>query len=70
MTGFIDKSDKLVKSCVYEDYGSGFNEDGFCTVQKDGKLGYIDRNNNVIIPFAYDDAYGVDNALVSVMKDG
>ena len=27
---------------------------GYCAVQKNGKYGLIDKNNNVIIPFKYD----------------
>ena len=70
MTGFINKSGELVIPCIYESYSDGFSEDGLCAVQKDGKWGYIDRDNNIVIPFEYDGAYGADVGLASVIKDG
>jgi len=49
---------------VYEDAGS-FN-DGLAPVMKDGKWGYIDTDNNVVIPFIYDVAYGFSEGLAIV----
>lgn len=68
MIGFIDKRGELVIPCIYESANLSFSEDGICAVQKDGKWGYIDRDNNIVIPFEYDDAYGADAGLASVIK--
>lgn len=70
MFGFIDKTGTLVIPCAYDDFSTGFSEDGICAVAKDGKWGYIDRENNVVIPFEYDGAYGADGGMASVVKDG
>lgn len=70
LIGFIDKLGELVIPCMYEAFSDGFSKDGLCAVQKDGKWGYIDRDNNVVIPFEHDGAYGADAGLASVTKDG
>lgn len=68
--GFIDETGAQVIPCIYERAFSSFSEDGICPVQKDGKWGYIDRNNSVVIPFEYDYAYGAGAGMASVMKGG
>lgn len=69
MVGMIDKTGGLVIPCVYSSLGN-FSGDGLCPAEKDGQWGYIDRNNNVVIPFEYDDAYGADDGLAAVVKNG
>lgn len=70
MLGFMDQTGTMVIPCSYEVVQINFSEDGVCAVQKDGKWGYIDRDNNVVIPFEYDGAYGAGDGLAAVVKDG
>ncbi len=45
---------------------AGFFSDGLAAVKKDGKWGYIDQENNVVIPFVYD-AAGIFNEGYAVV---
>ena len=38
--------------------------------EKDGKCGAVDINNNVILPFEYDDISGIQNDTCMAVKDG
>ena len=41
------------------------------TVKKDGKYGYVDKNNVVVVNYIYDDATEQNNSgYVAVKKDG
>lgn len=50
----------------YEDAGQ-FSED-LAAVKKDGKWGYIDHDNNVVIPFQYELAYDFSEGYAVVAK--
>lgn len=67
-----DKPQRGVLTCTehiapqYED-AQTFSE-GLAAVKKDGKWGYIDEDNNVVIPFQYDYTWGFDEGYAVVAK--
>ena len=52
--GFIDKQGNEVITPKYKYAGLFASEDGWISVVKDNKLGFIDVDENVVIPFIYD----------------
>ena len=69
-----DVVNKSFLNCKYDSPGlfeaiSVFNE-GLINVKKSEKWGYIDINNNKIIPFAFDKAYPFHEGRACVMKNG
>ena len=50
----------------YDDLGN--YSEGLIWAEKDKKYGYIDINNNVVIPFIYDRAYDFSDGLAAVEK--
>jgi hypothetical protein len=71
--GFINKKGDLIIPLMYE-YVTSFSE-GLAAVKKDGKWGFIDGNNKVVIPFIYEVTYpnlyeGFVNGRASLKKDG
>lgn len=52
------------------DYASLYFTDGFAGVKKDTKFGVINKQNNIIIPFDYDDVDVLLENLFKVKKDG
>ena len=63
--GYIDHTGNIVIPCEYE---NAFNDnETFFSVQKDGKYGVIDKNNNVVVPLIFDDisAVGGDTAIAN-----
>ena len=70
--GFADKATgQIVIPPIYEiDYsGWSFNE-GLIPVKKDGKYGYINEHNQIVIPFNYDDAFEFSEGLAVVQRYG
>ena len=73
--GFIDKSGKLVIPVKYEvqqgmdggDYTSFSN--GFVTVFKNGKYGYMNKKQQVVVPHKYEYAFPFSDGVAVVMSD-
>ena len=55
--GFADTNGKLIIPPVYEDAHNTF-ADGLVGVKKDGKWGFVNKNNETVIPFIYKKAIG------------
>lgn len=62
--GVIDTDEKVIIPIEY-DFIVDYSEKKFCAC-KDGKWGYIDINNNVVIDFIFDDANSFSEGLASV----
>lgn len=70
--GFADKATgQIVIPPIYEiSYrGWSFNE-GLIPVKKDGKYGYINEHNQIVIPFTYDDAFAFSEGFAVVQRYG
>ena len=70
--GFADKATgQIVIPPIYEiDYsGWSFNE-GLIPVKKDGKYGYINEHNQIVIPFSYDKAFAFSEGFAVVQRYG
>ena len=70
--GFMDIESGYFSGCIYDDYYPWVTDDPLLYLVKNGKGGYVDRNNgNVIIPFAYDPNYCTpfSNGWACVTKD-
>mgnify|MGYP003494239541 FL=1 len=70
--GFADKATgQIVIPPIYEiDYsGWSFNE-GLIPVKKDGKYGYINEHNQIVIPFNYDYALAFSEGFAVVKRYG
>lgn len=70
--GFANKATgQIVIPPIYEiDYsGWSFNE-GLIPVKKDGKYGYINEHNQIVIPFNYDDAFEFSEGFAVVQRYG
>lgn len=59
--GFIDRSDKIVVPCIYENT-YGFTE-GLAAVKLKGKIGYIDVTGKMVVQPAFDDGYAFFEGL-------
>jgi len=79
--GFIDEAGNVVIPLDY--YGRVtvdgrerlvhfpfFSEGLTAVMNADGKFGYIDRHNNTVVPFCYDDARPFTCGLAAVKKNG
>ncbi|WP_317856327.1 WG repeat-containing protein [Chakrabartyella piscis] len=76
-TGFINTSNKLVVSAIYDSFAGAVDSDprftnGYCAVVKNGYWGYIDKTGKEVSDFIYTSAGNVSEgiALVSQMVDG
>ena len=73
LVSFDQDGKESTKSLVYthsRSYYNGFS-DGLCAVVKDGKYGFIDKGNKVVIPFIYEAADNFRNdEYAIVMKNG
>ena len=70
--GFAEKATgKIVIPPIYEINYSGwsFNE-GLIPVKKDGRYGYINEHNQIVIPFNYDDAFEFSEGFAVVQRYG
>ena len=67
--GFIDKSGNTAIPFAYDEYGTNFS-DGLAAVGRNGKMGYINAQNEVIIPFEYDTALSASDGICPVAKSG
>lgn len=69
--GFADKATgQIVIPPIYEtNLDWSFNE-GLIPVKKDGKFGFINEHNQIVIPFIYDDAYAFSEGFAVVERYG
>lgn len=70
--GFADKATgQIAIPLIYEiDYsGWSFNE-GLIPVKKDGKYGFINEHNKIVIPFSYDKAFEFSEGFAVVQRYG
>lgn len=70
--GIVNKyTGQIVIPCIYEIEYAGwtFNE-GVIPVKKDGKFGYINESNQIIIPFIYDKAGAFSEGFAVVQRYG
>lgn len=67
--GFVDGKGKEITPAVY-DFVTGF-ENGFSSVEGDGKWGFVNRKGELIIPLEFDNAYNFHlKDFAAVSKDG
>ncbi len=63
-------SDKQSYNKLIEyDFKSSFDSEGLWYVEKDKKCGFIDEENNIVIPIIYNDAHFFNEGLAAVKKD-
>lgn len=68
--GFAKKSTgEIIIPCIYEEVGYKFCE-GLVPVKKSGKYGYINEENEIVIPFVYDYASSFSEGFAIVQKFG
>lgn len=72
MWGFKNKEGKIMIPPGKYSFLNPIDEHGMILAQKDGKEGYIDITEKVLIPFIYDNVgvFSTDVELASVIKDG
>ncbi len=70
--GFYDiNKGKLVIPCAYDNCTYEFKLcEGLVALKKDGKAGFVNADNRVIIPFIYDDAYEFSEGFAVVERYG
>ena len=69
--GFIDMSGVLVIPCVWEGVLTPRFSGGLAAVEKDGKMGYINTNGDVVIPCDYQYASAFSHGFAGVQdKEG
>lgn len=70
--GFYDiNKGKLVIPCIYKSCTYEFRLcEGLVALKKDGKAGFVNADNIVIIPFVYDDAYEFSEGFAVVERFG
>ena len=71
--GAFDSDFNLIIPFEYDMLGNRnskpYIENNIINAKKDGKWGYIDLNNNIVIDFQFDDAYGFSEGRASVAID-
>lgn len=69
MFGLMDKGGKMVIPFAYR--GMQYASDGLvCVINTDGKVGYLDLQGNIRIPFQFDKGGVFVNGIALVKKDG
>lgn len=66
---FVNTDGERISDQSY-DAVKAFETDGMCAVCIDGKWGYIDGEENVMIPYEYEDAMPFSNGYAAVCEDG
>ena len=61
----IDTKGKEVSESQYDD-AKAFSEEGYAAVCKDGKWGFIDADDNLVIKYQYDEALSFHNGYAAV----
>jgi len=69
-TGFIDDKGNTIIPFSYETSTISHFSEGLANVIFNGKYGYINLKNEVVIPFQYDDAYSFENGNARVKLNG
>lgn len=70
--GFFDinKGEQVIP-CIYENCTYEFKLcEGLVALKKDGKAGFVNADNRIIIPFVYDDAYEFSEGFAVVERYG
>ena len=69
-TGLIDKNGKEIipLNNSYEDFG--YCREGFITIKKNNKWGFLDKTGKQVIPCIYDEVYDFSDGYAVVKKDG
>jgi len=67
--GIINKKGDIVAPCIY-DFISSFSEDSTASASLNEKIGRIDIQGNVVIPFEYEECNDFCEGLACVRKDG
>lgn len=67
--GLVNNLGQVLIEPKYCDFDGGFRN-GVWAVKLEDKWGYIDRNDNVVIPFEYDKAYSFSNNTAEVELKG
>lgn len=68
--GLINGKGETIIPCSYDAIEPFHSQTQLCRVNKNGKYGFINRKNKVVIPFQFDDTGKNWNSLLSVMIDG
>jgi len=55
--GFINEEYFEIIPVIYNEIHKNFSE-GFVCCTKNGKVGYLDKNGNIVVPFKYDNSIG------------
>ena len=66
---FLNGKAEIAVPFEYEEIGFAFDE-GFVPAKKGNKWGIIDKNNNVIVSFEYDECKPFNEGMAGVCKDG
>jgi len=67
--GLVNNLGKTIIEPKYSDFECGFRN-GVWAVKLENKWGYVDRNDNVVIPFQYDKADSFSNNTAKVELNG
>jgi hypothetical protein len=67
--GVFDDNGKLILPAEYENIHAHFENNLFC-VAKQGKFGFVDPSNRVVVPFQYDSAMPFTDGCASVKING
>jgi hypothetical protein len=68
--GFIDKEDNVVIPFIYNAAGMGFSEGLAAVGERWNKMGYINKNGELLIPMEYEGALTFSHGLAPVKKNG
>lgn len=66
---FVNEDGERISDQSY-DAVKAFETDGMCAVCKDGKWGYIDKEESVVIPYSYEEANSFSNGYAAVCENG
>ena len=69
---FAQKAATLPKGAARKGYDiiSPYNRKGWAKVERDKKIGYIDRNGQEVVPCRYDDIYPYEKGVAKVLLNG
>ncbi len=72
--GIIDTAGRFILPLEYENrtpFGEKYvYRDSLALVERDGRLGFVDLDGRLVIPFLFDRAYHFSEGLASVSRDG
>lgn len=67
--GVCDKNGEIIIDCLYDE--DLYFQNGFSAAKKDGKWGMINLQNNIVVPFSYDDVFSIiSDGLMRVEENG